>query len=191
MVEYIMEDYAAFGAELVFPNVQSCCAVIVAQKHAGNIGGYHLTIATANVELDGALAYLNANVPNIDYVCLVGNVKGRSAITNRPGMDYAAPLKTTINTALNLNANIYYHDHGNNYPGAAVRVFRDPINNKLRIYYSGHGNWNAAASVALDPNMVKIKHDGSQARPPLPISTCAINAEAKLNLTGLSGMKSF
>jgi hypothetical protein len=191
MPEFVNEDCAATATELIFPNVQTCCALIVTSTLNNSIGGYHVTLFSPKWDVDRALLFLkDALGGNVDGVYMVGNVLGR---TNLPeGLSYAHPLKQTLTAGLGFNFGVKYRDTGSNHNGVAVRARRDPANNVLRLSYSTPGNWVAAPNVAPGPGLVQVRStiaaamDGNTGRRlritrPATVPTCVLNAETPIS----------
>ena len=191
MPEFLSEDCAATATDLIFPNVQTCCALIVTTTLNNSIGGFHVTLHSPKWDVDRTLLFLkDALGGNVDGVYMVGNVLGR---TNLPeGLSYAQPLKQTLAAGLVFNFGVKYLDTGHNHNGIAVRARRDPANNMLRLSYSAPGNWVPAANVVPGPGMVKIKSiiaaamDGNTGRKlritrPATVVTCVMNVATPIS----------
>jgi hypothetical protein len=156
MPEYLNEDYATIAGDLVFPNVQSCCAMVVTTTQNNSLGGFHLTIGTKRDAFDRVLSQLKTMmVGTVDGVYLVGNVLGRgNNVTS--GLTYPGPLKAAIAAGLAYGFGVKYHDIGNNNPGVAVHAWRDPGRNTLQLTISNQGSWAVAGLVQPAPGMVKV-----------------------------------
>lgn len=195
MPEYLHEDYTTFALDLVFPNIQTCCAMVVTTTQNTLLGGFHLTTATKPAALARVLSQLKTLLAgSIEGVFLVGNVQGRTACAS--GLNYAGPLKAAIAAGLGYSLGVKYHDLGAGNPGSAVHAWRDPGRNTLQLSNTPNGSWAPGALVQPAPGMVKIaafddlrRQDGSGAYsqvrvmqpPPAGIRSCALNGEAGLS----------
>ena len=189
MPEFLNEDYVTIANELVFPSVQTCCALVVTAAGTNNIGGYHLTNFTGLREFKRAALHLRTEIGGaIDGVYLVGNVLGRPG-NQMPGMDSLAELRNAVQQELGYAFAARYQDIGLNNPGVAVRAWRDGVTNLLRLSVSPNGSWVAAANVVPAMGMLFIKQtiaaamDGNAGdklrvtRPAGGVPACTINAE--------------
>jgi hypothetical protein len=197
--EFLNEDYVTIAAELIFPNVQTCCAVIVSAVGVNNLGGSHITLFTSKNELDRVTLYLRTEIGGaIDCVYLVGNVLGRPG-HSQAGVDTLMELKTVLQTGLGYAFAVKYHNTGPNL-GTAVRAWRDPVNNTVRLAVSPPGNWVAAANVAPAMGMLLIREsiaasmDGNAGtklkvtRPAGTVPSCTINAENPVLTFGMANL---
>ena len=49
MPEFLNEDYITIAPELIFPAVQSCCAVVATASGINNLAGYHMTLFASSL----------------------------------------------------------------------------------------------------------------------------------------------
>lgn len=198
MPEFLNEDHLTVAAELIFPNVQSCCAVVVTAKGVNNLGGYHLTYITTRREFDRAMLQLKTDLGGpVDGVYLVGNVLGRPG-NNRVGLDSLADLKAAIRDGLGYAFGVAYDDTGISV-GTAVRAWRDAGSNQLRLAKSTPGNWAAAANVVPGAGMLAVKESIAAAMDGNPgtklrvvrsasVPSCTINAETEIIKFNMSSL---
>jgi hypothetical protein len=199
MPDFVNEDYVTIADEVVFPQVQTCCALVVSSTLNGQLGGYHFTLRTEKVEMDRALLYFKTEIGgNVDAIYLVGNVLQRQAII-REGMGYSAPLKATLSAGLGVGFGIKYFDIGANNLGVAVRAWRDPIRNLVKLSIAGNGNWAMAANVVPSARMFTVKEvqkvatdytPFARVRMALPrpggVRSCTINVANEISTFGMS-----
>lgn len=199
MPEFLNEDYVTIAAELIFPNVQTCCAVIVSAVGVNNLGGSHITLGTTKNELDRVALHLRTEIGGaIDCVYLVGNVLGRPG-NSEAGVDTLMQLRTVLQTGLGYAFGVKYHNTGPN-PGTAVRAWRDPMNNMVRLAMSPPGSWVAAPNVVPAMGMLFIREsmaaamDGNTGkklkvtRPVGTVPSCTINAENPILIFGMPNL---
>lgn len=191
MPEFLNEDYVTIANELIFPSVQTCCALIATAAGVNNIAGYHLTLGTGKREFDRAVLYIRTEIGGaIEAVYLVGNVLGRPGHSS-PELDSLADFRSAILTGLGYSFDVKYQDIGLNNPGVAVHASRNAMTNQLRVAMSSHGNWAFAANVIPAAGMLYIREmiaaamDGNPGRKlrvtrPGAVRSCVINAEAEI-----------
>jgi hypothetical protein len=192
MPEFLNEDYITIAPELIFPAVQSCCAVVATASGINNLAGYHMTLFTNKWEFDRAVLHLKTEIGGaVDCVYLVGNVVGRPG-NNRPGLDSLMDLKSAIQVGFGYAFDVKYHDIGANNPGVAVHAWRDAATAHVRLSCSQHGNWALAPNVVPAAGMYFVKESfathisgslGSKLRLTRPnsVSFCTINAEVPIS----------
>jgi len=194
MPEYLHEDYVTVANDLVFPSVQSCCALVVTTTQNNRLGGLHFTVGTTKAEMDRALLHIRTELGGAaDGVYLIGNVDGRRGVTEE-GMAYPGPLRDTIRSGLTYGFGIKFHDIGINNPGVAVNARRDGPTNVLRLSVAAHGGWALGPMVVPAPGMYRVKQtiaaamDGNAgtklrmtAPPPTGVDSCAMAGAAALS----------
>jgi hypothetical protein len=187
--EFLNEDYVTVAPELIFPNVQTCCAVVVSATGVNDLGGYHMTMYTKKREFDRAVLHLKTEIGGaVDGVYVVGNVLGRPG-NQCPGLDSLMELKSAMQTGLGYAFDVRYHDIGANNQGTAVRAWRDGATNQVRLAISPNGSWVAAPHVVPMMGMIYVRetmaaamdgNTGTKLRVTRPLGTvkaCTINAE--------------
>ena len=160
MTDFVNEDYCVVSDDLIFPNVQSCTALIV-RGTTGTLGGYHFTVGTHTQQFDAAGRFIVAQLPGqaVDAVYLVGNLSGRTpAVAKDSATAFSAGLKTVLAKALGYANSIFYFDTGPvaGAQGNAVVARRNGGTGALELSLVGQNGWSAAPSVAAPANMFRV-----------------------------------
>ena len=198
MPEYLHEDYVTIANDLVFPNVQSCCALVVTTTQNNRLGGLHFTVGTTKSEMDRALLHIRTELGGtVDGVYMIGNIDGRRGIT-KAGMAYPGPLRDTVRAGLAYGFGIKFHDIGANNPGVAVSAWRDGAGNVLRLSLAANGGWAPGPKVIPAPGMYRVREtvaaamDGNagtklrmSAPPPAGVDSCTVPGAALLAPFGM------
>ncbi len=164
MPEYLNENFLAVtNAELIFPAVQLCCAVIISGLSNGGLGprllgGYHLTGGDTVARYRAALNHLRGGflnpVDTVDQVYLVGNAL--RTILHPP--DHRALLQATLGCD-----NIQYLDKHKDVDSWAVRASIGPgQNHDVDLYYSSGNELHWIPSpldMQVGAEMAKVRQD--------------------------------
>ena len=160
MPEYIHEENVTFGQDLIFPNVQSCAAVIVVTNGDQRFGGYHITRMSTAGGLTAALQHITGGLQGaVSDVMIIGNAwrlnasgagaNGKLANLLKAGLNYAGKVRVHQSTADHLNA------------GIAVRISRAAGGGQhpeLRINFPG--TWVMGPHVANGPDLRRARPAG-------------------------------
>jgi hypothetical protein len=145
---FLHEDHVTYDAELFFPNVQSCAAVIVTSTGSAAIGGYHITVASNTTELDAVGQYISNGLNgNINRVYVVGNYSRDGA----SGAGANGRLGAALRVALNYPGHVWFLQSSSQWmnSGIAVAVQYSGVRpGALEIRVAPPGDWRLSSQRA-------------------------------------------
>ncbi len=155
------ESYVSVNDGLVFPNVQSCMALVLRGSPQGMVAGYHCTIATTREELQAIAGPVTAQLGrNFSELYLLGSVSLR-----KTGQSVAAesrfrrPLKRLLREVFGYDGVIRYFDTSSvNKIGWVFSAWRDPRTN-LTCLAGGEGGTIGARAAPFSLT-VRMWHHG-------------------------------
>lgn len=160
--EYIHEDHVATGSDLVFPNVQSCAAIIATFDGTMILGGYHITIGSTAAELTAACQHMTTTMNgNPAQVYVIGNVQR----TGCSGVGGGATLFTALRAGLGYNGVVrWWQSSPTDMAGIAVQFRRDATPMHLpELRIATPGQWATAANAAPSDRVRYVRRAGTVA----------------------------
>lgn len=147
MTMALPEEVCAVDTDLIYPNIQTCIALVVGST-GGTLAGMHMTNITSAAQVQRAAAALMPFMlgPISSIVC-IGNAgawgpgPGRDAAMMLPGT-----LRQTLRQAFNYQGNVQYFDTATLFAqagpglhnGVVVHAWRDAATNQIRYAYGPH-----------------------------------------------------
>lgn len=155
------ESYVSVNDGLVFPNVQSCMALVLRGSPQGMVAGYHCTIATTREELRVIAGVVTDRLgANFSELYLLGSISLR-----KTGQSVAAesrfrrPLKRLLREVFGYDGVIRYFDTSSvNRIGWVFSVWRDPRTNVTQL--AGGEGGTIGAQAAPFSQTVRMWHHG-------------------------------
>ena len=147
------ESYVSVNDGLVFPNVQSCMALILRGSPQGQVAGYHTTIATSREELQAIAGVIKAQLgQGFSELYLLGSVSMRATSPSvAPESRFRRPLIVLLRTVFNYPGQIRYFDTSSvNKTGWVFTAWRDPRTNLTRLA-GGEGGTNSGRPAPMSP----------------------------------------
>ncbi len=159
---YLHEDHVTYDADLFFPNVQSCAAVIVTSTGSTAIGGYHITVGSSTTELDAAGQYISAGLNgNINRVYVVGNYSRDGA----SGAGANGRLGAALRVALNYPGHVWFLQSSSAWMNNGIAVAAQYSATRagvLEIRVAPPGDWRLTGQRAVaGPEMRWVRPNGT------------------------------
>lgn len=172
--QYIHEDHVTVGDDLLFPNVQSCAAIIVQTTLSTEYGGYHTTVASSYFELRAACAYMISRLEGaVSGIYVIGNYARTSA--SGGGANYT--LGSTLKGVLDAKCDVLYLQSLSAWMtgGIAVHVTNPQMRpGPPEVRVAPPGSWMPAAVAPVDANMRRVKSSDGAVMPRSPQPTATI-----------------
>ncbi len=153
--EYIDEDHVATGSELVFPNVQSCAAVIAVFNGTMITGGFHLTQSTTPAQVTVLCQHItNTLGASASQVYVIGDV----VRSNARGIGGGSTLFNALRTDLGFSGQVRYRQSSaSEMRGLAVQLRRNVQLSFVEILVAVPGEWSAGADLMPSDRLYYVR----------------------------------
>ncbi len=157
------EDHCGVDTDLVYPNVQSCTALVIGTT-GGTLAGMHLTVGTTAAQLRAAAAALKDSLVGApDSMVCIGNLSAFK--TPSGGLVFPGTLRQALRDAFGAICNVEYFDSsalfaatngGLAHGGVVVRAWRDGQSHRLRYALGPHSSATKGAKAVVNGPWFKV-----------------------------------
>ena len=191
MAEFVNEDHCVVDTDLIFPNVQTCFALVV-RSTTSMLGGHHAVISTTATEFETAARYMIPYLAGgVDSIYIVGNLSGRTSAIKDPSTAFPGPLKTVLAKAFNYGGTLFYFDVGTkmiaNEKGIAVVARRSSADASLELGFVKPGGWSYTSGAAPAANMFKVRQSDTESFSKVTVTQPSSRANAKVGSCQITG----
>src|SRR5262245_38372337 len=164
MPEFLNEAFLTVtDGELIFPNVQTCCAVIlsgVSKTQRRQLGGYHLTATEFAEQYITALNHLRQGFAQVEKIYLVGNLFASSRKDTAGACVPPSRHRSILQKALGCN-DIRFYNKDPAIDDWAVRAWIDVHDHTVRVSYASAkvNGWEAIPNCPVTSEMMVVKQD--------------------------------